>query len=190
MHKMEGLMMANSKQKKGNNMVGLLLICAVAIIVLLVVVIVLLAKGNDSASTIEEGNAKKRNVVVTQDNVEQAVEEMVKAGQEFVEPGNYIVNMETKWHFATGDAISDNARVDNHALNTNDVYFDVFLLEDESEPIYESPVIPIGGFLENIALDTPLDAGEHDCVIVYHLINENQETLSTLRVAFTITVDA
>jgi hypothetical protein len=97
--------------------------------------------------------------------------------------------MSTTWHFATGDAISEDAYVRNDAGNTNDVYFDVFLAEDESTPILQSPVIPRGGELENISLDTALDAGTYDCVMVYHLVDENQETVSTLRVGFTIIVE-
>lgn len=97
--------------------------------------------------------------------------------------------MTTTWHFETGDAASRDAYVANVAENTNDIYFDVFLAEQEDEPIYQSPVIPRGSELDEVILDKSLDVGSHDCIMIYHLINENQETVSTLRVAFTIVIE-
>ena len=70
----------------------------------------------------------------------------------------------------------------------NDVYFDVVLAEDEEHVIYSSPVIPRGGRLEEIALDEVLEAGTYDCVMIYHLIDEEQNTISTLRVAVKVII--
>lgn len=168
------------KERKIDGRKGKIIICAICVIALLAGLVLFL-----SLSKEEE---EKRNVVVNEDNVEAVMEQM--AAEDYVEPGYYTVSMDTDWHFSKGDAVSDDARVDNLAENTNDVYFDVFLLDDESEAIYKSPVIPRGGYLEKIALDKPLEKGDYDCVIVYHLVDEEQETISTLRVAFTITVDS
>ncbi len=183
--------MANSKQHKdsGRKTNQLILIfCAVVIIILLAVVIALLVRrGGDAAGVSGE---PKRNVVVNTENAESMAEQMVEDAVEYVEPGYYTVNMATEWHFSKGDAISSDARVDNVIENTNDVYFDVFLEDDESEAIYKSPVIPRGSFLENIALDKPLEKGTYDCVMVYHLIDDNQDTISTLRVTIQIVVEA
>ena len=152
----------------------------VVIIVLLVVVITLLLRG-------QKAEAPKRNVVVTQNNVEEVVDEM--ALDEYIEPGYYSASMTNIWHFATGDAVSEDAYVANKEENTNDIYFDVFLTSDEEHPILQSPVIPRGAELENISLDTPLEAGMYDCVMVYHLVDENQNTVSTLRIGITIIVE-
>lgn len=152
------------------------------IIVLLVVLIVLLVRRQE-----EPEEQTRRNVVVTQENAEAVAEEMVNQGE--VPQGYYASRMSTTWHFSSGDAISEDAYVENASDNTNDVYFDVFLSSDETTPILESPVIPIGAKLENIALDTVLEAGTYDCVMVYHLVDENQNTISTLRVGFTIIVE-
>lgn len=97
--------------------------------------------------------------------------------------------MNYEWHFATGDTVSEDAYVENLATNTNAVYFDLFLLEDEENAIYQSPVIPLGSSLENVLLDTLLEAGTYDCVAVYHLIDEDQNTLSTLRVTVTVIIE-
>lgn len=159
---------------------------AVIIIALLGIIIFLLVSGKET----KEEEPERRNVVVNENNAEDVAEQMVEEGQQYVKPGYYTVSMDTDWHFSRGDAVSDDAFVDNLAENTNDIYFDVFLSENEDEAIYQSPVIPRGSYLEQIALDKPLDKGSYDCVIVYHLVDEEQETVSTLRVAFTITVDS
>lgn len=146
-----------------------------------VIIMLLIKQGND------ETPKEKRNVVVNQENVDKVVDEMIH--EKYVAPGYYSVQMTTTWHFQTGDAVSEDAYVMNDAGNTNDVYFDVFLAEDESTPILESPVIPRGSRLDNIALGTPLEAGTYDCVMIYHLVDEEQNSVSTLRVGFTIVVE-
>lgn len=97
--------------------------------------------------------------------------------------------MTNTWHFETGDGVSRDAYVQNLPENTNDVYFDLFLAGQETESIYQSPVIPRGSELTEIALDKPLEAGTYDCVLIYHLVDEEQKTISTLRVAVVIVVE-
>lgn len=180
---------AYQKEPERKDRKNVILTFAVAILVIaLAVTMGLLLKKNGTDPEEKIGSTPKRNVVVNERNVESVAAEM--AAEDYVEPGYYTVNMATEWHFFAGDAVSDNARVDNVAGNTNPVYFDVFLAEDETELIYSSPVIPVGSFLENIVLDQPLEKGNYDCVIVYHLVDDDQNTISTLRVAMKIVVDA
>jgi methyl coenzyme M reductase alpha subunit len=154
----------------------------VVIVALLVTVIILLVKGNGAVR-----DEVKRNVVVNSNNAEQVAEQLIN--EQYVAPGYYSTQMSTTWHFATGYAVSEDAYVKNDAGNTNDVFFDVFLASDENEPILQSPVIPRGSEMTDISLEKKLDAGTYDCVMVYHLIDENQNTVSTLRVAFTIIIE-
>ena len=156
----------------------------VAIIVVLVVVIAVLLMRSPE----EPEPEANRNVVVTQDTVDDVVDDMFQG--DYIPPGYYSVSMTTTWHFATGAAMSEDAYVENLEENTNDVYFDVFLAENEDQAIYKSPVLTRGSEISNIALDAELSAGTYDCVMVYHLVDEEQNTLSTLRVAFTIVVEA
>lgn len=166
--------------KTGENKNKKIIIASAVIIIILLVIIAFLAfRGSE--------DEPKRNVVVTQDNVEEVTDEMIN--QKYVEPGYYNVEMPMEWHFKTGDAVSEDAYVKNVEENTNDVYFDVFLADDESESILESPVIPRGSEMDNVALDKPLEKGTHDCVMVYHLIDKEQSTVSTLRVGFKIIVE-
>ncbi len=166
------------KDKKRKKII--VITAAVIIIALLGVIIFLLTRKPE-----EE---EKRNVVVTQDNVDEVLNDM--ENQEYVEPGYYSVSMSNEWHFLTGDAISEDAYVENVEENTNDIYFDVFLAGNEEEAILKSPVIPRGSEMNNIALDKPLSAGTYECVMVYHLVDEEQNTISILRVGFTIYVEA
>ena len=183
------------KNQQGKKKTGLYLIVGglVIVIVLLVVVIVLLMRNSGDVSEEPENSAvatseePRRSVVVTKDTAEEAVDELLQGN--YVAPGYYSVSMSTTWNFATGDSISEDAYVENLAENTNDVYFDVFLADNEDEAIYDSPLLPRGSELDGIALKTVLSAGTYDCVMVYHLVDEEQNTLSTLRVALTIIVE-
>ena len=133
---------------------------------------------------------EQRNVVLTKNNAEETIASMGSIEDFGVD--YYTVTMNNEWTFSDGLAISEDAYVENVEDNGTDVYFDVFLsdadTENEDNAIYKSPVIPRGGYLENISLDKDLDPGTYDCICVYHLIDEDQNTLSTLRVSVTISV--
>lgn len=170
-----------SHGKKGGKVV--IAAGAVIIVVLIVIIVVLLLNRNGRN---ENNNEPMRNVVVNEKNAENVAEEFME--QEQIRSGSYEVTMNSTWYFADGTSISENAYVENVANNTNDVYFDVNLA-DTDELIYSSPVIPLGSYLENIALDKDLEAGSYDCVLTYHLIDENQKTLSTLKVSLTVVIE-
>lgn len=156
-----------------------LAICIVIIALLLgMVVYLLLNRG-------EEDEPVNRNIVVNEENVEEVVEELVQ--KEAVPVGYYEAVMNSTWNFATGDAVSDNAYVENAETNTNPVYFDVTLADTE-ETIYESPILPVGSHLENITLGTALSAGTYDCILTYHLLDDENKSISTLKMSVTIVV--
>jgi len=167
-----------SKKAKAAIVIG-----SVVIIALLVVVIVLLLRGKEED---KDQGGEKRSVVVTKDNFDDVVEQIQNT--EYVPPGYYTSRMTTTWNFSTGDAVSEDAYVANAAENTNDVYFDVVLEEDEDQVIYKSPVIPRGSELDGIKLDTKLSKGEYPAVVIYHLVDGEQNTVSTLRVGIKIIV--
>lgn len=166
-------------EKKTGKLKWMILGAVIIIVILAAVICFLLFKGREEEP--------KRNVVVTKDNIEEVADDMMN--QEYIEPGYYSTSMSTTWHFSTGDAISEDAYVENREENTNDIYFDVFLADNEEEAIYKSPLLPRGSELDNIVLDTPISAGTYDAVVVYHLVDEEQNTVSTLRVGVTIIVE-
>lgn len=157
-----------------------IIIAGVLIIIALLAVIIVLLMGGKKEEP-------QRNVVVTRDNVDEVVDEMLD--KEYVEPGYYSASMNNVWHFAAGNTPSEDAFIENVEENTHDVYFDVFLADDEEKAILESPVLPRGSELKEITLDIPLDAGTYDCIMVYHLIDKDQNTVGTLRVGLTIVVE-
>lgn len=169
------------KTKKGGLVIGII---AVIIIAVLIGVIIFLLLSRHT-----EPEEEKRNVVITPENVEQVLEELTET-QETVAPGYYTATMNTTWRFVSGSEPSYDAVVENVETNTNDVYFDMVLESDETKVLYKSPVIPRGGRLEGITLDEPLEAGNYDCVVIYHLIDEEQNTLSTLRIGITIIIES
>lgn len=173
-----GSVNSNSRNKKGGKQTVRIVILVLVILVLTGIIVFLLLRKPEK---------ERRNVVVTPDNVEEVIKQMEE--EEFVEPGYYTVTMNYDWHFAMGDAVSSDAYVENATGNTNAVYFDLFLTSDEENAIYKSPVIPVGSSLRDIALDTALDAGTYDCVMVYHLVDDEQNTISTLRVTVTVIVE-
>jgi hypothetical protein len=167
-----------SKKAKAAIVIG-----SVVIIALLATVIVLLLRGKEEP---KDESGQKRNVVVNKENAEQVAQEMIE--RDYIPNGYYSTEMTTTWNFSTGDAVSEDAYVANSITNTNDVYFDVVLEEDENQVIYKSPVIPRGNSLDGIKLDTKLAAGTYPCVMIYHLVDSEQNTVSTLRVGFKIIV--
>lgn len=170
---------------KGGKVKIVIIACVVVIVVLVGAVVALAAKMLSSSGE-QPQTAEKRNAVVNEDNVEEVLAELVES--EKTASGHYRVTMNTTWKFKNGSSASSNAYVKNVAENTNDVYFDV-TLADTDELIYSSPLIPLGSYLENITLDKDLDAGTYDCVCTYHLVDEEQNTLSTLRLTLTIEVE-
>lgn len=162
--------------------------------IILVVVVVALAgcvvfllsgKGKDKkdAETVES----KREVIVNEDNIQDAIGQLDKEGN--VLPGNYEVTMNATWRFADGKAASSNAYVENADTNTNAVYFDV-VLSGTGETIYKSPVLPLGSHIGGFKLNTELSKGEYDAVVVYHLIDDDQKTISTVNMGITIIIEA
>ena len=135
------------------------------------------------ALTKQAPDTDKRNAVVTPSNVEEAIADLQKS-----ESGYYEVTMNSTWYFEDGSSASSNAYVENSTRNTNDVYFDI-VLSDTDETIFSSPTIPVGSHLENITLDKVLEAGTHDCVLTYHLMDENGKNISHLNMTLTIVVE-
>ena len=125
----------------------------------------------------------ERPTVVTEDNVEQVKEQLEKP----VEDSYYTTEMTVDWTFEDGGAVSSNAYVANAVENTRTVYFDVNLA-DTGELIYSSPYIPVGEELSEIKLDKTLSAGDYDAVVTYHLVDDDNEEITTVSVAVKIHV--
>jgi hypothetical protein len=185
--------MANTSEQKVDapkgGKIGIIIGIIVIILLLVIVIILLLTKGSSGVK--EEVQEEKRSVVITEDNAADAIKELVETKDEEVAPETsyYSATMNYEWRFPDGDSPSSNAYVENNTDNTTPVYFDLFLAENENEAIYNSPVIPVGSNLSGFSLSKKLDAGSYDCVCIYHLVDDEQNTLSTLRVKVKVIVE-
>lgn len=178
--------MATKNATRGAGTVMMVIGCLV-IVALVGVIIALVMNMNRGPQETPVEEPEQRAVLVTEENVEEMVEEMMEEPEVDI-PQYYSVSMNMTWNFPDGASPSTNAYVENMAENETPVYFDV-IRNDTQETIYQSPVIPLGGTLRNFMLDTDLDAGTYDCTCVYHLIDDNQRTLTTLNMAMTVVVE-
>ncbi len=136
-------------------------------------------KGDDIAD-----NTIKRNYVVLSDAdaVPPVSEEEVNSAS------SYDVKMNSEWTFDNGRAYSKDAFVENPLSNLNSVYFDV-KVNGYEEPVFTSPILPVGSHIENITLDKALKAGEYNCTLTYHLLSmDGKDSVGTLQMALKITV--
>ena len=130
---------------------------------------------------------RNRGTVVTEDNVDNVITGMEE--QEQATPmGRYEVVQSMDWHFADPDAVSTDAYVENAKSNHSTVYFTIGTSVNDSDVFYTSPDIPVGSHLEDISLDGALETGKHDCVLTYHLLDDNGEEKSDVSLALTIYV--
>ncbi len=184
----------------GNNQGGndnkrkyiIIIIAAVVVIAAMAGVIIYLLtqrKAPETSGT-EVAEKEKRTVLVTEDNVEEVIEQMIAepTEEEAEIPMSYTATMNSRWHFDKGDAESDDAYVANNANNTTDMYFDV-VRNDTEEIIYSSPVIPVGGDIRKFKLDKALEPGVYECTIIYYLVDSDQNVLTTVNMWVEITVD-
>lgn len=149
----------------------------VLLVVAIVVVIMVVVKPN---------RAESRNTVVTPDNVDEILADL--QDNQKTEAGKYQVTMNTTWDFKDGSSASSNAYVENATANANDVYFDI-VRSDTGDTIFKSPTIPVGSHLEDITLDTDLEAGSYDCVLTYHLLDSSGKAVSKLNINLKINVE-
>lgn len=166
------------KKKRSNKWIVLLLVGLIAVIGLVVVVTVY-------GSIRKKPNAKGYNVIVTPENIEQAIGNL--DASEYTPVGSFEVNMNSDWTFADGLSASKDAYVGNSVHNTNSVYFTV-TTQNDNAVVLTSPVIPVGSHLENVRLDKELAAGKYDAVVKYFLLDTAGKEVSNVSVAVTITI--
>ncbi len=171
--------------ENSNKSMKLIVVAGIIVIALLLVVILVLLLKKDNQEA-EKPSEEKRPVLITEENAEQVVEEMIAESSTEV-PQSYQVSMTTEWTFKDGESESYDAYVINQKVNTTPIYFDI-IIDGSDEVIYQSPVIPVGKSIDKIKLDKDLDAGKYDCIMVYHLLDDDQNTLTTVNIALAITV--
>ncbi|MCI8854260.1 MAG: hypothetical protein HFI32_12300 [Lachnospiraceae bacterium] len=170
--------MSKETDKKNKS---LMIVCIVAVVIILILVgvIIMMMRAQNTVGE-AEAEKEKRPVVVLPENAEEVAEQIFSDDEESEGvPLSYQVTMNSTWEFEDGKSESSNAYVANSKDNETPVYFDV-VRNDTQETIYQSPVIPVGQDLSSITLDQDLDAGDYECTLTYHLIDEEQNTLTTV----------
>lgn len=168
-----------SNVKRHNGGAIAIAIVSTVVVVALSGVIILLASGKES---------KVYNTVVTPDNVEEMIAQVDEKSATPI--GSYEVIMNTDWVFEDANAISKNAYIKNATTNSNTIYFTIALETDPDHDIYESPLIPVGSYIENISLEGALtEKGTHGAILTYHLVDDKNEEISTVSVSITLTIE-
>lgn len=169
---------------------SLMIACIIGAIVIVALVCVIVVMMNSKNEVADVGDTEeKRPVVVTPENAEEVAEQILNREEAEGIPLSYQVTMNSTWKFEDGKSESENAYVANSKENETAVYFDV-VRNDTQETIYQSPVIPVGEELGSITLDQDLDAGEYECTLTYHLIDDEQNTLTTVNMWVMILVNS
>lgn len=120
-------------------------------------------------------------MIVNEDNADDIIGELEKDSMDTM----YNCRMSNSWTFKNGKAKSKDAYVANTDYNHYTVYFEV-QLDDTEEIVYTSSYIPVGSEINGLTLDKPLAAGEYPATVIYHLMNDDDEEVSS--VGFTINI--
>lgn len=168
---------SNSTPGGKSNTKIVVIIASVVLICVIIGVILFMVLGKDSTEF---------NTVVTPDNVEEAIKQLKE--EDFTPVGSYEVVMNTEWTFPDSASASTDAYVENCVNNQNTVFFTI-AMDGKEDAIYTSPDLEVGSHLENIKLDEKLDAGVHDAVLTYHLVDDNHEEISHVSVSITLTIE-
>lgn len=181
--------MPNQKETAGKSRRNIIVVVVIAFVVLIAALaacIVLLLTKKEEPAQGTEGPARNTVLdrgVVEEDNAGDIMDEMT----EKVSKGMFECKMTTSWTFDDGKSGSPNAYVANVENNLYTLYFDVYE-EATNELLYSSPMLPVGTELKNFKLDKELPAGEYDAVVMYTMVDEDLEEVSSVGFKVTITV--
>ena len=150
---------------------------AVLCIALVVCVVLLLTRSKEESKELDRD-------FVDQSNTDTVMEDI---GDKVAE-GMFECSMTTSCVFEDGKSESPNAYVANVENNLHTIYFDVYNSATD-ELLYSSPMLPVGTEIKNIKLDKELQKGEYDAVVMYTLVNEENEEVSSVGFNITISVN-
>lgn len=168
----------NAVSGKNNSLIIMCVIMCVIIFIIVGAAVILVSASSDSQ---QAKKSQDRDIVVTPDNVEEILEQMKEVNPD----SSYTASMNVDWYFADSSTPSDNSYVENSPENSRTVYFDI-LLANTNEMVYTSPYIPVGSRLESIALQSALEAGDYEAVCLYHLVDDDNNEVSTVSIAVTL----
>ena len=154
-----------------------IIVLLVTLLIAAVIIIFLLLKPDGSKKDTVSG----RGYVLTEDNASDLL-----APQEDSPDDHFKTSQTIDWHFK--GKTSEDAYVANDSSNSRTVYFDL-LLNSTQEVIYSSPYIPLGSEMKGVTLDKELDPGTYETIMVYHLVDDDENEITTVSVALDIYVE-
>ncbi|MBD5445326.1 MAG: hypothetical protein HDR29_07220 [Lachnospiraceae bacterium] len=181
--------MSDQKEPAEKKRRGIIIIAIVfaVLVAALVLCIVLLLRKQEPVQEIEDTSQSQSTLLnrgfVDESNADNVMDEM----SEKVSQGMFECKMTTAWTFDDGKSESPNAYVANVENNLYTLYFDVYE-EATNELLYSSPMLPVGTELKNFKLDKELDAGEYNAVVMYTMVDEDLEEVSTVGFKVTISI--
>lgn len=181
--------MSDQKETAGKKRRNTIIIAAAFILLLAALaacIVLLVTRQKEEPVQQSEGIARSSVLdrgIVDDDNAGDIMDEM----SEKVSKGMFECKMTTAWTFDDGQSESPNAYVANVDNNVYTLYFDVYD-EATNELLYSSPMLPVGTELKNFKLDKELAAGEYDAVVMYTMVDENMEEVSSVGFKVTISV--
>lgn len=177
---------SNGTVKKSSKIV---IMITIAVIVILIGIIVMMMRKisnmqdhsqQDSRATVSSAAV----AVATEDNVE----ELLAKANKPIEDTSYICTMNMDWNFINAAQPSYNACVINSEDNTRTVYFDL-ALEENNEILYSSPYIPVGEMVQELSLNTELNAGTYPAFVVYHMVDDEHNEVGSVTVTVTLHIE-
>ena len=174
----------NKSIKGGRKKFSLISVVIIVAVVITVPVSIIFAASLFNSSN----NNSSQNNIVTEDNVNDIIEDMENNPSDGKDYGSYETIMSLDWTFDNGSAISDNAYVANAKSNPGIVYFTITTVDNPDEELYHSPYIDLGSELSEIKLDKSLPAGRYECLCTYHLVDDEYVEQSQVTVSITITI--
>jgi len=189
--KPEGEQQKEKQGSKNGNSKLIVGMAAVIILLLVVIVIILLlrsCKKEEPEEVVQQTDNGPRAVVATEENMGSIENDLFAPVNPDGVPMEYIVTQNSDWMFPDGTSASTNAYVENDPANPTNVYFDLEI-SDTGEVIYESPVLEPGAHIQQFTLSKDLDPGVYGCIITYHLVDEEQNTLTTVQIGVNVIVE-
>lgn len=181
-------MAGEANEKNGGNK-KLLIIAVVVIVILLCVVGAMAALLIGNNKTAETTPKSENKVIISAEDAKEVVEQAAAEEKSSVHiPQSYAISQNDVWTFSKDTQETSNANVVNDESNETPVYFDL-IVDETDEVIYSSPILELGAGLDGFKLEKPLEAGEYVCTIIYHLVDEEQNELTTVNVGVTVIVE-
>lgn len=151
----------------------------VGIIVILILIIIGMIVGWMLFGRKKKEQTADKPTLITEDNADQVIGDLED------DSADTMFNCRMTYNWSFNGKKSEDAYVANTDYNHYPIYFEV--RDDNSQDIiYKSATIPVGSEINGITLDQKLSMGVHPATVIYHLVNDKGEEVSST--AFTITI--